>query len=76
VDWVRKPELINQDVIYQGRMITVRRDTLRTEGGRELAEAVHQVYAGKITNGLAVAGLLAAASVRTSGSTGLRGPED
>lgn len=41
-----------------------------------LAEAVHQVYAGKITNGLAVAGLLAATGAQTSGYTGLRGPED
>lgn len=41
-----------------------------------LPEAVDQMYAGKITNGLAVAGLLAAMGAQTSGYTGLRGPED
>jgi 8-oxo-dGDP phosphatase len=30
---VRKPELVNRDVIYEGRMITVHRDTLRNEDG-------------------------------------------
>jgi 8-oxo-dGDP phosphatase len=37
-----------------------------------LAESVRRVYAGEITNGLAVAGLLAAAGARTSGYADLR----
>jgi ADP-ribose pyrophosphatase len=40
-----------------------------------LSEAVRRVYAGEITNGLAVAGLLAAADARHSGYQDLRGPE-
>lgn len=40
-----------------------------------LVDAVRQVYAGEITNGLAVAGLLAAAGARTSGYAHLRKPD-
>jgi hypothetical protein len=53
---VRKPELIDRDVIYEG----------------PLAEAVRRVYAGEMTNGLAVAGLLAVVGARTSGYARLR----
>jgi ADP-ribose pyrophosphatase len=41
-------------------------------GWTELDEAVHQVRAGEITNGLAVAGLLAAVLARAGGFADLR----